>query len=290
MAKQPKPRWKDGRIDAEWLAGAGVAFMAEWLEARLSGRDPYVPLDPRVDEDPEELFVALVREVGLHHAAADLVGRAALRLLDRARAAAPEVPAYFGSLMRLCQRVRLPQTSAWFVEPLDALSRGAEQSEQAWGGHEVTEPFAFAAAVQAPGHVDAASRASWERLLRQPRYATIAFMALSTTFTDRAQHLDAWWAHCDAADRARELDYMLEAAVRDEGEARVRETLRSAVREAGLTREVDAVFERLGLAKVFDPCATAPASAPHAAPSVVAIRDRIRRAAYACGVSEGQAA
>ena len=257
MSKQLEPRWKDGKIDPDWLGGAGLRFAREWLATRLAGVDALVPLDPRVDEDPEALFVDLLREVGAHHPAFDVVARAALQLLDQARRS-PALPPYFGNLIRLCQRTRLPQTSTWFSEELSAIARDVgkrNEREGRWGGYEGAKEILYAAAVQCPGHAGSASRPAWERLLSEPRFATIAFVALSQTFADRVAHLGKWWVACQVDEREREIEYMIGAALRTEGETHVRDLLRE--HEASLPRDlkeaIDHIFRLTDLREVFVP-------------------------------------
>jgi hypothetical protein len=251
--KPPKPRWKNGRLDPDWLGAAGLGFVRAWLASRLAGSDPYQPVDTRIDEDPDAFVVELLREVGAHHPAFEVIARAVLQLLDEARGAAPEVPAYFRGLLRICQQVRLPQTSGWFGEEMDALAREMNRREEQWGGYEAGKEIAYAAVTQAPGLTVAASRAAWERLLGVPRYATIAFIALSQTFSDQVRHLGRWWAACEAGERGRELAQLLDSALRREGEARVRSLLASHVASLprDLEQEIDAVFRGLQLREVF---------------------------------------
>jgi hypothetical protein len=260
MARTTTPRWKDGRLDPDWLGSAGLGFVRTWLLGRLAGNDPYQPLDARTGEDPDAFVVGLLREVGAHHPAFDVIARAMLQLLDEA-AEAPAVPPYLGSLLRICQQVRLPQASTWFAEKLGALARDVgkqNRREERWGGYETAKEIAYAAVVQSPGLAGAASRPAWERLLEVPRYTTIAFLALSRTFPDQARHLGQWWRTCNADERDRELEQLLDSALRDEGEARVRALLREHASSLPpeLKHAVDATLRRLGGSEVFVPSRT----------------------------------
>jgi hypothetical protein len=254
MPKRIEPRWKDGQIDPDWLGSAGLRFVRTWLHDRLSGSDPHQPIDVRTDEDPDAFVVGLLREVGAHHPAFEVIARASLDLLDQAVRALPAVPPYFGSLLRICQQVRLPQVSTWFAAELEALVGASPlPREERWGGYEVTKEIAYAAVVQSPGLVGTASRAAWERLLDEPRYTTIAFLALSQTFPDQAQHLARWWAACNVDERARELEQILVSALAAEGDARVRAVLREQAmgHPVELKLAVDRTLRRLGRAEVF---------------------------------------
>jgi hypothetical protein len=256
MPKKETPLWKGGRIDPDALGSAGLRVVRPWLRERLSGRDPHQPIDVRTSEDPDAFVVGMLREVGPGHPAFDVIARAVLGLLDEAAGGAAVVPVYFGSLLRICQQVRLPLVSTWFAEELGKLSRGTDElkhREARWGGYETVKEIVYAAIIQSPGLVEAASRPAWERLLDEPRYATLAFVALSRTFPDQVRHLGKWWTACQIDERDRELEQILDSALRDEGEARARALL--GQHGASLTRElqraIDAILRRLGSSEAF---------------------------------------
>src|SRR5438094_222790 len=108
----------DGTLDPECLERMGPDWLANWIRDRLSGRDPWFPLDRRSDEDPESLIVGLLRNLGLGHPLVPLVGQAVRHLFAQAGTAAPSMPAYFRPLLRLCQQVALPPTAPWFLQEL----------------------------------------------------------------------------------------------------------------------------------------------------------------------------
>ncbi|MBM4034568.1 MAG: hypothetical protein FJ291_22725 [Planctomycetes bacterium] len=205
---------KDGTLDPECFAQAGQRWVTEWLRARLSGTDPYFPIDLRSDEDPEALVAGILRDAGLVHPGSCFIARAVLSLLERARKVAPRVPRYFGSLVALCELTPLPTTGPWFAREVRELAADSDRLEKRWGGYEQAKEIVFAAMVQCPGLPSAASREAWEALLMIPRYATLALLAVGTSFREEARHLKDWWHHCPAGDRERDLDQMIFTALK----------------------------------------------------------------------------
>jgi hypothetical protein len=199
----------DGTLDPSCFVMAGLRWVEGWLAARLARNDPYFPVDTRADEDPEAFVAAILTDAGLEHPGSALIARAALRLLDKARAQAPREPHYFQALLGLCQRVPLPYAGSWFTEELERLARDPEGTERHWGGYEHTKEIVFAAMVQSPGLRTAASRPSWLALMKTPKYATLALLGLKGSAEERFSHLNVWWRHCPSEDRERELDQMM---------------------------------------------------------------------------------
>lgn len=243
----------DGTIDPECIEQAGLRWVKNWLARRLSGEDPFSPLDRRVDEDPEALVVALLRDAGLKHPASSIISRTVLYLLDRSAEKAPDVPPYFGATLRLCQQVRLPDAGAWFAQELALLAKAPAKTEERWGGYETTKAIVYAAAVQSPGLPSAASRKSWLALLNIPRYSTLALAGLCCSFQDRVDHLRLWWQKCPADQRPLELDQMIFTGLKTEGEATVMAALAAsgASFPSGLKSAVNSALQSNGARTLF---------------------------------------
>ena len=212
---------EDGSIDPDCLEQAGLDWIKHWLERRLAGNDPYLPLDKRYDEDPDAVVVALLRKAGLAHPAAMLISRAVYSLLASAERSAPNLPAYFRNLLRICQEVRLPQTSDWFTGQLSHIANDPVEAEAHWGGHDPTKEIVYAVMVQSPGLRTAASHVFWKALLAVPDFATLALGGLSRSFADELSYLAAWWRSCPVGQRSRELHQIVFTALKTEGKERV---------------------------------------------------------------------
>ena len=232
----------DGSIDPQCFEQAGLRRLRRWLRDRLSGVDPYLPIDTRSDEDPEALIVSILRDAGLAHPASSLICRVVAQLLDEAGQRAPKTPAYFPSAIRLCQRIRMPQTSGWFTEAVEELAASAAKAAERWGGYEPAKEVIFAAIVQAPGLPTAASRKSWQTLMKQPRYATLALLGLGHSFCEQVKHLRDWWRYCPAGERPAELDQLIFGALKTEGEEHAIAALNSV--GSSFPRELKAAISR----------------------------------------------
>jgi hypothetical protein len=219
---------EDGTFDPDSLERAGLRWVTAWLKGRLSGKDPYFPIDRRGGEDPEALVVAILRDAGTAHPATDLIARALLALLDETRTCAPEIPPYLKPALRICQQVRLPQASSWFTGELKALANDPEAVEARWG-EKVVREILYAASLQAPGLPHAASHESWLALLRVPRYATLAWVGLGPSFAQQVAHIADWWQACPADKRQAEVNHFVFMGLKSEGEEEVRRIVRSAV-------------------------------------------------------------
>lgn len=243
---------EDGTFDPDSLERAGLRWVTAWVKGRLSGRDLYFPIDRRGGEDPEALVVAILRDAGTAHPATDLIARALLALLDEARACAPEIPPYLKPALRICQQVRLPQASSWFTEELKALANDPEAMESRWG-EKVVREILYAASLQAPGLPQAASHASWLVLLRVPRYATLAWVGLGTSFSQRVIYLAEWWQACTPANRRAELDHFIFMGLKVEGEEGIRHILKSSLSHApqALKTAINDACERQGITQVL---------------------------------------
>lgn len=218
----------DGTIDPQCIEQAGLRWVKTWLVRRLSGDDPFVPLDKRVDEDPDALVVGLLRDAGLAHPASSLISKAVLSLLDQSAKRAPEVPPYFSNTLRLCQQVRIPDTSTWFTDQLAQIAKAPARAEKRWGGIEGTKEIVYAGAVQAPGLPSAASRKAWQDLLKVPQYATLALTGLCRSFEDQVTHMKPWWRRCPTTERDLELNQMLFTGLKTESEKAVLAILKSS--------------------------------------------------------------
>lgn len=249
-----KPEFRDdGTLDPVCLEQAGLRWVKQWLEARFSGHDPYFPIDKHVDEDPDALVVAILRDAGLAHPASDLISQAVLRMLDEARATAPKTLAFFSDLLRLCQRIRIPQAGRWFAEELQNLATASQKTEDRWGSYEQTKEIVFAAIVQAPGMPTSGSQGSWLALLAEARYATLALLGLGMSFQEQASHLKEWWVSCRVSERQQELNQLFFTALKTEGEESVLSILKPFVSSfpRDLRDAVDAGLQANGAKPAF---------------------------------------
>ena len=219
---------EDGTIDPQCIEQAGLRWVKAWLARRLSGDDPFVPLDKRVDEDPDALVVGLLRDAGLAHPASSLVSKAILSLLDQSAKRAPDVPLFFSNTLRLCQQVRIPDTSTWFTVQLAEIAKAPVRAEKYWGGVEKTKEIISAAAVQSPGLPSDASTKAWQALLKVSQYATLALAGLSRSFEDQVANMKSWWRTCPPEERVLELNQMLFTGLKTESEKAVLAILKSS--------------------------------------------------------------
>ncbi len=239
---------EDGTFDPDCLERAGLRWVTAWLKGRLSGKDPYFPVDRRGGEDPEALVITILRGAGTAHPATDLIARALLALLDEARAGAPDIPPYLKPALRICQQVRLPQASSWFTEELKALADESEAVEARWG-EKIVREILYAASLQAPGLTQAASHESWWSLLSIPRYATLAWVGLGQSFPQRMSYIVDWWNACPAAKRNAEIDHVIFMGLKTEGDEEARLVVKSVSAQwpHDLKSAVDEAFEKHGL-------------------------------------------
>jgi hypothetical protein len=218
-----EPRLRaDGILDPESLERVGLVAVTDWMRERLSGRDPWVPIDRRSDEDPEALIVATLRGLGSGHPVSSLLARAARQLLEEASAASPVPPAYFRPLLRLCQQTALPATASWFVAEITSFAEQPEEFVARWPEDRFRNEILFAALRQSPGWPGSPSRSAWETLLSRPESATQALSTLGTSLEQQAAHLAVWWRACPPDDRDLELSQLIFEALTTEGEESVR--------------------------------------------------------------------
>ena len=217
----------DGTIDPECIEQAGLRWVKTWLVRRLSGDDPFVPLDKRGDEDPDALVVGLLRDAGLAHSASSLISKAVLSFLDQSANSAPNVPQFFGNTLRLCQQVRMPETSTWFTDQLAKIAKVPAREGKRWGGVERIKEIIFTAAVQSPGLPSAASKKAWQALIKVPQYSTLALAGLCRSFEGQVAYMKFWWRTCLAEERELELNQMLFTALKTESEKVVLAILKS---------------------------------------------------------------
>lgn len=206
-ARKPVSRWREGRLDPDWLGQAGLRFVEGWLRERLEGRDPYQPIDQRVDEDPEAFVVQLLKDVGAQHASFTAISASVLSLLDAAKKKA-KPPAYFQRLLRLCQLVPLPHVQAWFDDEVRLIANGKHSR---WN-EGTCQSILYAATMQQAG-----AKESWLILLAQPAYSTLALLSLGRTFRERLEYLRPWWVSTDGTARDLELDQILRTGLRELG-------------------------------------------------------------------------
>jgi hypothetical protein len=199
----------------------GPDWLANWIRDRLSGRDPWFPIDRRSDEDPESLIVGLLRNLGLGHPLVPLVGQAVRHLLVQAGTAAPSVPGYLRPLLRLCQQVTLPPAGPWFLQELKSLAEQPEGFAARWPEEGLINEILFAALRQASGRPESPARAYWESLLNRPQSTTLALSALGSSLQEQVSHLAVWWSVCPREERELELSqFIFEAVTEGEEEAR----------------------------------------------------------------------
>ena len=244
---------QDGSLDPRSLADMGERWVSDWLRDRLAGKDHYLPVDRRSGEDPEALVVGLVRLSGPIHPASRLIGSVAARLLEEGASQSVAPPAFFGALLRLCQQVRLPDTQSWFSSFVQSLAKDSAAVEASWNADTISE-ILFAAVTQVPGNTNSAARAAWLDLLRAPRYTTLALTALGPSFQGEVEHLADWWQACPAAERSRELRWIISRAVKLEGEDRIRRILSSRISSftASLRMAINTAFVKLRLGSFCD--------------------------------------
>lgn len=223
------PRFtKDKRLDPASFSDGGDHAVEAWLKQRLSGHDPVLPLDKRLDEDPEALLAGIVRSCGYQHPGVQVIGRVVRNLLKKAPQSPKNKPGYWEPLLRLCEQVTLPYVSDYFAEELGHFAKELSKFEKHLGGEAMGRRFAFAALRQASSFDPENSSSPWLALLKQPAYCTIALMGLGPSFAARVKHLPTWWGACPAQKRERELAFLLRNALSTaEDEASVLNILRS---------------------------------------------------------------
>jgi hypothetical protein len=226
----------------------GERWILSWLRARLAGKDPYWPLDRRSDEDPDAKLVSLLRSAGPLHPASRSIGRASLHLLREAVQRPAEPPAFFASLLRLCQQVTLPDVEPWFSALINELAEDPRETEARWGSGP-TKEIIYAALQQTRGARDPRLHDSWEQLLTVPKYTTQALIALSPSFETEVRYFPAWWDACPPEDRPRELRQAITRAWKLEGDQRLRKILSTKwlALPGGLRDEINMVFSELRL-------------------------------------------
>ncbi|HEX3553979.1 MAG TPA: hypothetical protein VIA62_12205 [Thermoanaerobaculia bacterium] len=238
---------EDGTFDPDCLEQAGQRWVTTWLKNRLSGHDPYFPIDKRGDEAPSGLIVSILRDAGSTHPSTALIGRGILNLLDEARKLAPEIPPYLKPALEISQRVRLPSTSIWFTEELRGLAADPKAVDERWGTRLVKE-ILHGAIRQSPGLKQAASHASWQAVLNIPRYATLAWMGLAQSFIASLDYMEAWWKACPVDRRQAEIDQFIFTGLKTEGSEKVHEFLGDPFDSwaADLQAAVDSALEKNG--------------------------------------------
>jgi hypothetical protein len=212
----------DGSLDPECLERMGPDWLTHWMRQRLSGQDPWFPIDRCLDEDPEALIVGLVRGLGSDHPLVPLLGRGTRRLLDETSAEPPQPHSYLRPLLRLCQQVALPETGAWFTAELETLAERPEVFAARWPEQGLTEEILFAALRQSPGWPGSSARRAWESLLTRPESTTFALSALGISFHQTVAHLGVWWRTCPLKERDLEFSQLISEALATEGSTGVK--------------------------------------------------------------------
>lgn len=234
----------EGTLDPSCIQEAGARWVLHWLRARFSANDPYLPLDHRVDEDPESLIVGILTDVGLAHPASVLITRALSQLLSEAEAATPDLVPFLSPLLRVCQRVHLPSLGSWFLAQLEAIALAHDAFEQRWTGVSQVNELLYAAIVQIPAQTVPAARPHWRALLGIPRYATQALLGLGRSFVDQIEFLPSWWDSVIVGERDRELAQLVKAAIRTVGQNRVIQSLQdnALLIPVDLQQAIDAIL------------------------------------------------
>ena len=209
---------EDGSLDPACLERMGERWIAQWLRDRLGGRDPYIPIDQRTDEDPEALVVDLLR-----------AGRALRHLfsgnrpcrscpLGRRSPGRSRGPPVFSSPAPTL-RAGAHDSDLYLVSGrLTALSRNPAPAECRWGSAAIIEEILFAARRQTPGLPESPAHDLWLGLLRQPRFATMALLGLGLSFARLVAHLPVWWRTSPSEEKSRALGEIVFQALSAEGE------------------------------------------------------------------------
>ena len=216
MSIQPQFR-DDGTVSLSSFETSGDRSIHNWLRQRLESHDRHFPIDIRVGEDPDRLVVSILRDAGSSHPVSTSIARCLLSLLDEARTAAPQVPAFFENLLRICHQVRISTLSSWFTEEVEYIADNPSKARDRWGQWSTVEEILLAAVLQAPGLLTAATRDSWLRLLRQPRHSTIALHGLGQLLPQRLPLLNEWWKKCPEDERYKDLDEMIFTGLKTHG-------------------------------------------------------------------------
>ena len=221
MSIQPQYN-SDRTVSLSSFESSGDRAICLWLKHRLEGHDRYFPIDSRVGEDPDRLVLSILRDAGPGHRVSASIARGMEVLLDEARNAAPQVPAFFRTLLRICQQEGIALLSSWFTEEVQYIADNPSKAQDRWGQERTVEEILHAAVLQAPGLQTAATRDSWLRLLARSRYSTIALYGLGRLLPDRLPYLDEWWKNCPAKERKRDLDEMIFMGLKIERAERLR--------------------------------------------------------------------
>ncbi len=193
---------QDGRIDVAALGEWAVAALREWVLARLNDADPLWPLDRENFETPESLFIWLWRDAKPGSDFVAALGMACNELLRQSWRQAPKP--WLRSLLRLVATIR-PEACHQFLN--DTVShRGFEEWLRA---HDLDR--AWLATLAAYERQSAGITKVWQKLLHEPRYADIAYEALSHDLTMAVWCLPEYYQALTPAEQS----VLLPEAVRD---------------------------------------------------------------------------
>jgi PAS domain S-box-containing protein len=214
-----KPPGQDNRpLDTSFLTERGIIWARHWLKSRLQGYDALFPIDNLTEEDPSALIVRLLKDNGTRDPGCQILVSLLKELLDECQSQAPHLPGFFRELMHLCEEHSLPGLRDWFTERLAQASTDAHSFQGDWGGAPTAKRIIFAACRQARAKPNTPAYECWKKLLRSPFYGTIALYALGETFWTRFQYLKEWWEACPADQRSDDLEQILGAAWKNQGE------------------------------------------------------------------------
>jgi hypothetical protein len=165
-------RLDGGQLDLERLeATATRQGLGEWIRARLSGAEPYLPAGIDTLETPEQIFIDLWNRADRRGALRTALDDSCSDLISRAWATSPP-PEWEEALLNLVATIR-PESCR------SALSRVAESGTFGQDRRErlLDRRWLEAAAAydRQPTHLVQV----WKQRLAEPRYRAIAYRALA---------------------------------------------------------------------------------------------------------------
>ena len=245
MPKKKEVQIRDGSgvLDPMSFVKAGRAWTVDWLRSRLSGLDPYFPVDHRFGEDAAAGLGTLLRDIGTGHPASALFSVGVRQLLEELSQALPDYPVYGDQLIRLLQLTYLPAAHAWLKEQLRYIAVEGENARARWGTPDRIKEVLYAALKQVAGTHRKGITGLWENLLTHPAFATIALEALSGSVDDRLHYLQQWW-ETHPPNTARDLRQIVYLALREVGRPSLIASLRAVEAEFSydLRRAIDAAL------------------------------------------------
>ncbi len=195
-----------------WVVAVPLAELQQWIAARLAGRDDVVSFDAISDEDPEALFLDLVRNRGYGHPAVDRIATALKAMVQNHAVNTLARLPWFSNYLRMCERITIPHVGEWFIEQLTLLAERVSSSDP--GENDLYKLFLLSAARQIPAQSDSAVERLWLSLLQVGHFGEVPLIELSPTFCGRIGYLSSWWRTADTNNRVQQLRAMLRIAHR----------------------------------------------------------------------------